>query len=174
MQARAGGARLRRRYELVDRQSRSYLRAAGGVPVSRASLALALALLVALRPAAARAYGVETPAAVAQPEPSTSPAPRPFDTRFRLALLGDYRSVTDLSAFGGGIGLSLGRADDDRAGQFELRALTGWTAGGLTTFELGVGASGEIRIADSFFLGVGAGAAVRRSARRNPSRGGTL
>jgi len=128
--------------------------------VSRASLALALALILALRPAPARADDVETPAAAAQPEPSTSPAPRRFDTRFRLALLGDYRGVADLSAFGGGIGLSLGRANDDRAGQLELRALTGRTVGGLTTFELGVGASGERQIADGFFLGVGAGAAV--------------
>jgi hypothetical protein len=131
----------------------------GGVPVIRASTALALALVATLAPSVARA----DPPAAEPPESAEPPPaqePRHYDRTFRLALFADQRKFSDLTALGGGAALSVGRASDRIAGQFELRAGAGRTSGGLSTLELGVGASGEYRVAGGFFLGAGAGAAL--------------
>jgi len=117
--------------------------------------AFTLALAAPLWPCVARA-GEDA----AQTEPPAAPAPRPSELTLRLALLGDYRSLLDLSAFGGGLALSIGRAHDRYAGQFELRAITGRTWGGLSTLEVGAGASGEAKIVGGAFVGAGAGLAV--------------
>jgi hypothetical protein len=129
--------------------------------VIRAPAAVALALGVTLRPGVARADGMAPPAGeMAPPDPPPAPTPRRPDLTIRLALLGDYRSLLDLSALGGGAALSIGRADDRYAMQLELRALTGRTWGGLSTLEVGAGASGEVQIVGGAFVGAGAGLAV--------------
>jgi hypothetical protein len=116
----------------------------------RASVTLILALLATLWASVARAD---------PPAPGDDEAPR-SSTSYRLAVLADQRNLLDLSVLGGGIAFSVGSAHDKIGGQFEMRAMLGRTAGGLSTFEVGVGGSGDFVIAAGAFIGVGGGLAL--------------
>jgi len=126
--------------------------------VKRALLAsLVLACLATL---ATRAHA--DPAAPGD-EPSSDPPLRSDDPRShiqaRVALIGEYRSLYDLSVLGGGVMIS-GGGDGDKSGQFNLRLAGGRTMAGLSVVDIGVGGSAEFVVTGGFLVGLGGGLAV--------------
>jgi len=93
-----------------------------------------------------------SPPSPSSPPPEVSRA----RTAFRVAAVGDYRGIYDLSALSYGLALSLG-CDCEKAGGFaELRGMTGHTVGGLSVNELSLGGSAEFVLkGTSFVLGLG-------------------
>ena len=98
-----------------------------------------------------------------QDEPSSDPPLRPDDPRShmqaRLALVGEYRSLFDLSVLGGGVLLSVG-GDGAQSGQINLRLASGRTLGGLSVGDIGLGGSAEFVLTGGLLVGLGGGLAA--------------
>jgi hypothetical protein len=110
--------------------------------VRRAAIAIALGLTIVPR------------SARAEEEASTAAAAP--NVHVGIAALGMYHRVTDLSAGGGGLGLTFGTSD--RVGlRINLVGMTGRTAAGLLVYEIAGTGGVEWELGSRFRIGTGGG-----------------
>jgi pectate lyase len=143
----------------------------------RVLAAAALAIAPSIAPSIARADDGDEPAPAPVPAPAPAPAPAPSAPAeqagglvARIGVLGAYRSLYDLSIFGGGVALSLGGEGRHAGGHFGVYFVDARTAGGLAVLEGGVRGTAEWRLGGGWRWGVGGGITafgVRRATNGN-------
>lgn len=123
------------------------------------SIALALALAAGARSAGADQQDPDqewtAPSAASEPEPEPAPKPKGSTLVTRAALMGAYRGIHDLSAFAGGLGVSIGSETPNGGAYFNAHGMVGSTMAGLRVFDFGATVTGELHTQGLRFGGGG-------------------
>jgi hypothetical protein len=121
-----------------------------------AALAMAHATNAGAQPASPQPEEEES-AEEASPPPASSASGKGSPMALRLALVGDYRKLLDLSELGAGVAVSYACACDKAGGSVDLRVTGGRTLRGLSVTEVELGGSAEFKLVGGLLAGLGGG-----------------